>query len=196
MIPALAFILAVISSAIGTSPRIPIDNTAAPFSKRAMDELSTSLSVTIGLPCTNSVLNPADPLELTVSVHNNNPNQAVTLLKWNTPLDPQANVLGVFEVREAECGTPVDSLVAKISRKLPPTPEDLVEIPANGVKEVQVTLRPMGFSAGHQYKISAKGRWQALWAAGLDDVIATDSVNMACATSGNFESNVVMVSFK
>ncbi|OJD25546.1 hypothetical protein ACJ73_03083 [Blastomyces percursus] len=196
MIPALAFILVVISSAIATSLRIPFGNTPARFSKRTMDELSANLSVTIGLPCTNSTLNPADPLELTASVHNNNPNQAVTLLKWNTPLDPQANVLGVFEIREAECGTPVESLIVKISRKLPPTQDDLVEIPANGVKVVQVTLRPMGFSVGHQYKISAKGRWQALWAGGLNDVTATDSVNMACATSGNFESNEVMVSFK
>ncbi|PGH07193.1 hypothetical protein GX51_01980 [Blastomyces parvus] len=195
MIPALVFILAIISSAIATSPLTPFGNTRAIFSKRAMDELSTSLSVTIELPCTKATLNPADPLELTASVHNSNPDQAITLLKWNTPLDPQANVLGIFDIREAECGTPVDSLVVKISRKLPPTQDDLVEIPADGVKTVQVTLRPMGFSAGRQYKISAKGRWHALWAGGLDDVTTGDLANMACATSGTFESNEVMVSF-
>ncbi|KKZ60684.1 hypothetical protein EMCG_04668 [[Emmonsia] crescens] len=159
-----------------------------------MDELSSSLSVTIGVPCTNP--SPTDPIRLTVSVHNNDPNQAVTLLKWNTPLDPQADVLGIFEAREAEFGTPVDSLVVKISRKLPPTQDDLVEIPADGVKEVQVTLRPMALSAGHEYMISAKGRWQALWAGSLDDVTTASLANMACASSGSFESNEVMVSFK
>ncbi|EEH20105.2 hypothetical protein PABG_02364 [Paracoccidioides brasiliensis Pb03] len=137
-----------------------------------------------------------DPIQLSVAIRNNIPNQAITLLKWNTPLDPQANVLGIFEVREAESGKLVPSLIVKISRKLPPTQDDLVEIPANGVKETQVTLKPMSLDHGAQYKISAKGRWQAVWAGGVDDVTADQLAEFSCASLGDFESNTVLALFK
>ncbi|OJD10809.1 hypothetical protein AJ78_08275 [Emergomyces pasteurianus Ep9510] len=197
MTPVLVFVLAIISSAIATSSRTLSDNTfvSTSSSKRAMDELSSNLSVTIGAPCTNPSL--TNPIQLTVSVRNSNPNQAITVLKWNTPLDPQADVLGIFETRDAECGTPVESTVVKITRKLPPTQDDLVEIPAGGVKMVKVTLRPMAMSAGRQYVILAKGRWQALWAGGRDDVTMAALENMGSASSsGTFESNEIVVSYQ
>ncbi|OAX85081.1 hypothetical protein ACJ72_00553 [Emergomyces africanus] len=188
MTPVLVFVLAIISSVLATSACNLSGNMPA------MDELSSSLAVTIGAaPCTS--LNPTNPIQLTVSVRNNNPNQTVTLLKWNTSLDPQANVLGIFQTRDAECGTPVDSLVIKVSRKFPPTQDDLVEIPAGGVKEVKLTLPPMTLSAGRQYVISAKGRWQGIWAGGRDDVTTADLANMGCASFGAFESNEIVVSF-
>ncbi|EEH39929.1 hypothetical protein PAAG_02118 [Paracoccidioides lutzii Pb01] len=159
-----------------------------------MDNLTSNLSVTIGTASTTEAT--TDPIQLSVAIRNNIPNQAITLLKWNTPLDPQANVLGIFEVREAESGKLVTSLIVKISRKLPPTQDDLVEIPANGVKETQVTLKPMSLDHGAQYKVSAKGRWQAVWAGGVDDVTADQLAEFSCASLGDFESNTVVALFK
>ncbi|PGH12018.1 hypothetical protein AJ79_04527 [Helicocarpus griseus UAMH5409] len=194
MIPALAFILVIISAALAASPQSPSPNEAlTPSSKRAMANPAGDLFVAIELAPTKPA--STDPVQLTVKVHNQNKEQAVTVLKWNSPLDPQANVLGVFRMWEPFHNNFVEFLTIKISRKLPPSQDDVVEIPPNGFEEVQVTLKPLDeLNPDSDYQIEARGEWMALWSG--DDVTAAQLEDLSTASKGDYESNEITLRFK
>ncbi|KAF8470759.1 hypothetical protein BDZ91DRAFT_549730 [Kalaharituber pfeilii] len=102
-----------------------------------------------------------------------NPNSfPVTLLTWDTPLDPKASSLGVFRLYKlppssssaAANEIPLRTLFFR--RLLPPTREsDLIEIPAGGsvkaehaLREVAEKLREPG-----RYLVKAEGEYRAVW---------------------------------
>lgn len=158
-----------------------------------MVDLSQILPVTIAL--TSTTLQHDAPIQLSVSVRNMG-NQPLTLLNWKSPLDPKADILGVFQVHDVQEGNLVDSTIVKFSRKLPPPREDLVEIPANEIASQQLKLHPMKLIPDHDYIISTKGNWQAVWQGRANDVTDDELQNNIRAFSGEFKSGGVAVKAK
>ncbi|KAL2864996.1 uncharacterized protein BJX67DRAFT_383217 [Aspergillus lucknowensis] len=135
---------------------------------------------------------PTVSVAIQVAVHNHAASP-VTLLSWGSPLDPRANLLGVFEIRDAATGEAVALDTVKFARKLPPPAEDFVEIPPGEAAEVEVTLPRVPLVEGRPYAIQAKGWWQAVWEQPLGDVPAGDREKLAGALRGSFESSAVEI---
>ena len=75
-----------------------------------------------------------DPPSLLVTLRNNNPSSAFTILKWHTPLDPQAANLGLFKIVDEETGETIPTDGLKVNRLMPPSEEDFVTV-APGTEE-------------------------------------------------------------
>ena len=134
------------------------------------------------------------PSAVSVGVTLHNPaNTTVTLLKWGTPLDPRANILGVFAVADAGNGESIPIDTIQISRKLPASPDDLLQIPAETSLDTVVQLPPLPLASGHEYSLSAKGIWHAVWESQLQDVTPQQLDQLSDAKRGEFSSNTIVV---
>ncbi|KAL2006499.1 hypothetical protein VTN00DRAFT_9167 [Thermoascus crustaceus] len=164
-----------------------------------MMDPSTALQVKItsAVPQNTDVQQGPTTIKVNVSVYNS-ADIPLTLLRWGTPLDPASGVLGVFEVRSLNNNGNDDGQVLqmdtiKLSRKLPPTVEDLVEIPAGGAVEAAVTLPPLQLHAGREYSVVTRGRWQAVWEGRMSDVTPEKLETLADAKAGGFVSDRAVV---
>lgn len=131
-------------------------------------------------------------LPITVSVHNT-ADIPVTILRWNSPLDPQAGVLGIFEVSDSTDQRTLDIPNIMVSRKLPASEEDLIELRAHETLDVAVKLPVPGLEKGHQYCIRAQGIWHAVWPTDLSSVTPSQLKDNGDADRGEFSSNVLSV---
>ena len=129
---------------------------------------------------------------ITVSIYNS-AESPITVLKWNSPMDARAGVLGVFDVCDTESGEPIPLDIIKISRKLPPSLDDLVEICGGQTVHFTVDLPGVHFHKGHEYSIYAAGTWHAVWEQPLSDVTAFQLTDLGSANRGDFHSNVALV---
>ncbi|KAF7591472.1 hypothetical protein BBP40_001518 [Aspergillus hancockii] len=151
---------------------------------------STTLQVTITPPVISAFSDPTVPIQ--VSVHNP-ADTPVTVLNWGTPLDPSANVLSIFEIQDITENQPVILETIKISRRTPPSADDLVEIPAGSSvdKEVKIPLVPL--TIGHDYSIQVKGIWHSVWESPREAVTAANLEQFGEARRGEFSSNVAAI---
>ena len=135
-----------------------------------------------------------DPFSVSVGVTvHNAANTPVTFLNWGTPFDPQAGILGVFTVQDKASGETVPMDEIQISRKLPAAREDLVEVEANASRETVVNLPPLKLLDGHEYSITAQGRWHAVWNTSADDVTSAQLEELSGASRGEISSNTITV---
>lgn len=132
----------------------------------------------------------AIPVE--VSIHNP-AKHAVTFLIWGTPVDASAGPLGVFSVCDTENGEALPMTTIKISRKLPPSYEDLVEVPACQTLEKTVCLPSLQLEEGHEYSLHAQGIWHAIWDKPIAEISTADLENLADAERGEFRSNSALL---
>lgn len=153
-----------------------------------------SLQVTLASDVSNLQASSSLPVPITISIHNH-AEAPVTLLTWNSPLDFQAGVLGVFEVCDTGNGQAIPIDTIKVSRKLPATPADLVEIPAGQAIDRTVKLPAFECEEGHEYSIRAQGIWHAVWEMPLTDVTEYHLADLTGATRGEFQSNFARVKF-
>lgn len=153
---------------------------------------SLGLQVTLASHAINLQASTSLPVPITISVRN--PAQApVTLLTWNTPLDSRAGVLGVFEVCDTGNGQAIAIDTIKVSRKLPATSEDLVEIPGGQTVSRTVNIPAFPLEEGHEYTIRAQGIWHAIWEMPLTDVTISQLAELTGATRREFQSNLATV---
>ncbi|OOQ88658.1 hypothetical protein PEBR_13059 [Penicillium brasilianum] len=127
-----------------------------------------------------------------VSIYNTG-SDPVTFLKWGTPFDANAAVSGVFEVCDTADGTVLPLDVLKMSRKLPASAEDLIEVAGGQVLDNMVELPGIQFQEGHDYSIVTKGIWHALWKEPLASVTESQLADLSGADRGEFRSNVALV---
>lgn len=127
------------------------------------------------MPVNVSIYNPAE--------------HAVTFLAWASPMDTRADLLGVFSVCDTENGETLPLNTIKISRKLPATYEDLVEIPAGQTLEKTVHLTGLQLEKDHEYSVHAQGIWHAIWDKPVAEISIADLENLAEAQRGEFQSN-------
>ncbi|PWY88849.1 hypothetical protein BO94DRAFT_545924 [Aspergillus sclerotioniger CBS 115572] len=124
-----------------------------------------------------------------VTIHNTS-NTPITFLNWSTPMDPNADILGVFDIHDADTGEIVHIPTIEMSRRSLPFIDDLVEVPATGMVEAYVELPRVPLFHGHRYTIQAQGSWHALWKGPIDRVTNHHLENLSEAEQGEFESEV------
>lgn len=117
-----------------------------------------------------------NPPSLLVTLKNNNPTSAFTILKWNTPLDPQAANLGLFKLVDEETGKEIPTDGLKVNRLMPPSQEDLVTV-APGTEEAHeiVMNKPwLPEKKPAKYKVSISGKFAGIWDKYGGDLQASD----------------------
>lgn len=134
-------------------------------------------------------------LPIKVSVHNA-ADSPVTILRWGTPLDPQAAVLGIFEICDTTDQRKVALPTIMVSRKLPASKEDLVEIQPRQTLDLTVNLPIPGLEKGHGYSVRAQGTWHAVWPTELSNVTPSQLRDNEGADRGDFRSNESYVSIE
>ncbi|KAF4760040.1 hypothetical protein N7455_003597 [Penicillium solitum] len=158
-------------------------------------ESNLSLQVTLAPQSPIREAQEAFALPIKVSVYNA-ADSPVTILRWGTPLDPQAGVLGVFEICDTvdQRKLPVPTIM--VSRKLPASEDDLVEIQARHTIDVTVNLPILGLEKGHEYSVRAQGTWHAVWPTELSNVTTSQLRDNEGANRGEFLSNESPVSIE
>ncbi|KAJ5559189.1 hypothetical protein N7535_008947 [Penicillium sp. DV-2018c] len=151
-------------------------------------ESASSLQVTLAPLTPILEAQAAFPLPVKVSVHNA-AEWPVTILRWSSPLDPQAGVLGVFEVSDTTDQRKLPLPTIMVSRKLPASEEDLVEIGAGETLDLTVKLPVSGLEKGHDYTVRAQGTWHAVWPTELSSVTTSQLKDNGGASRGDFRSN-------
>lgn len=125
---------------------------------------------------------------LSVSVKNTHPSTPVTLLKWDSPLDPLALQLGLISVTVAGASTPIDMPTIKVSRAMPPGADSLVTLEpgesASSVVELREAFVPKDTWAQGPAKVSMKGRWGAVWPGLVKDDLLGDPEKLRALGGG------------
>ena len=105
------------------------------------------------------------PPSLLVTLKNNSPDTAYTILRWGTPLDSAALNTGVFKIVSDETGDEVQQFVLQINRKMPPPQEELVTIAPGTEEELSVVFdKPwMPEQKPAKYKVKAEGEFKGVW---------------------------------
>ncbi|KAH7132584.1 hypothetical protein B0J11DRAFT_427771 [Dendryphion nanum] len=112
------------------------------------------------------------PPSILVTLKNHNPKSTFTLLKWSTPLDPLAQILGVFKLEDADTGEKVPIDVIMINRKTPPPRDELVTIMPGTEESVEVVFNKPWFPEKKpaKYKVKAEGTFKGAWEKSADQV--------------------------
>ncbi|KAI1425826.1 hypothetical protein F5Y12DRAFT_744755 [Xylaria sp. FL1777] len=107
------------------------------------------------------------PRTISVSVTNAHPSIPVTILKWNSPLDPAALGLGLVRIIPAGSTESVHIDAIKINRLMPPTIDLLVTLlpqdSATSTVELRGPFAPDSLWDAGPVKVVIKGRWMAIW---------------------------------
>ncbi|GME23960.1 hypothetical protein GTA08_BOTSDO13883 [Neofusicoccum parvum] len=112
------------------------------------------------------------PPTLTARVTNTHPSTPLTLLTWDTPLDPLALRLGLATVTFGAAGD--DEVLAipvvQVRRKLPPAADAVVVVePAGGWAEQEFVLEEPVLDVGRirggggRARVGLGGRWAKVW---------------------------------
>lgn len=129
----------------------------------AMSDVSVANNLEVSLSQAPSTGNPS----LSVTVKNTHPSTPLTLLTWDSPLDPLALQLGLVSVTPAGAPGPIDMPAIKVSRAMPPGADSLVTLRPGGSASSVVELRdafvPKDTWAQGEAKVSMKGSWAAVW---------------------------------
>ncbi|KAJ5965210.1 uncharacterized protein N7479_005086 [Penicillium vulpinum] len=152
--------------------------------------MDSNLSLRVTLALQAPTLEAQEPFALPVkiSVHNA-ADSPVTILRWGTPLDPQVGVLGVFEICDTTDQRQLPLPTIMVSRKLPASEDDLVEIQARQTLDVTLNLPMPGLEKGHEYSVRAQGTWHAVWPTELSNVTTSQLRDNEGAICGDFCSN-------
>ncbi|KAI7781335.1 hypothetical protein LA080_014881 [Diaporthe eres] len=157
---------------------VPGFSPTKPLSQRYRDHLyvMSDFSVANHLEISLSQVSATATPSLSVSVKNTYPSTPLTLLKWDSPLDPLALQLGLVSVTPAGASASIDMPTIKVSRAMPPGADSLVTLQpgesASSVVELRDMFVPKDTWAQGEAKVSMKGRWAAVWPAlGKDDLL-------------------------
>jgi hypothetical protein len=136
------------------------------------------------------------PPTVIATVTNMHESTTITLLKWDTPFDDQAMLLGIFELKNTEDGSILPPAGIKLNRQLPPPEDAFLEIPPRQAVAKEIVLGGPGarLRKGRKYEVKAMGSWKAVWQASVVDVGYQNLQRMGGGTgvvSFEFESNSV-----
>ena len=136
------------------------------------------------------------PPTLVATVTNMHESTTITLLKWDTPFDDQAMLLGLLEIKNTEDGSILPPAGIKLNRQLPPPEDAFIEIaPRNAIaKDIVLGGPGARLRKGRKYEVQAKGSWKAVWLASVADVGYRNLQRMGGGTgvvNFEFESNPV-----
>ncbi|KAI1456495.1 hypothetical protein F4805DRAFT_225913 [Annulohypoxylon moriforme] len=154
------------------------------------------------------------PAKLAISVTNAH-DSPVTILSWNSPLDPLALQLGVvsfFAVVPAGsekekqhddgngggASNPIHIPTIQIRRRMPPGPESLVTIGAGQTSEQELEVKGplLETLRGRRVAVVCSGEWTSVWLSEADAVPKVSLENAGAsedALRGSFKSEAVEI---
>ncbi|KAI0133358.1 hypothetical protein F4776DRAFT_625265 [Hypoxylon sp. NC0597] len=145
----------------------------------------------------------ASPPKLGIAVTNTH-SGAVTILSWNSPLDPLALQLGLVSFvpagSDSSSESPIHIPSIQIRRKMPPGPESLITVGAGQTKEQELELKapivPLEKLRGRRASVVCEGEWISVWPSEAD-AITKESLEKAGASEdafrGRFKSEAVEI---
>lgn len=143
----------------------------------------------------------SSPPTLAVKVTNGN-DVPVTILTWDSPLDPAALSLDVVHITPHGATAPLELPRLMFRRVMPPGDESLETVEADGVVEREIVLKEAVVPAeklfvdGGPARVRLRGRWNCVWTKRREEIGAESLERMAGgddAVGGEFESNEVEV---
>lgn len=183
-------------SSIATSVRNMARSTSS--QQQALDPHPTKTSLRLNLAVKEPSTTPPTILITATNLHDST---SLTLLKWDTPFDDKALLLGVFNIKNVKTGETLPNLNMMINRKTPPPRDAFLEIePRSAItKELVLSALPGAtLEKDAEYEIQAKGRWKAVWYASVKDIGDENLKKMGGGTgvmTWDFESDVARFKF-
>lgn len=161
--------------------------------QRALDPHPTKSSLQLTLAVKEPSTSPPTLLVTATNLHDST---SMTLLKWDTPFDDKALVLGIFDIKNVKSGETLPNLNLKLNRVTPPPRDAFLEIEARNAISKEIVLSEPGakLEKDVEYEVQAKGRWKAVWHASVKDVGDENLKKMGGGTgvmTWDFESDVV-----
>lgn len=123
----------------------------------------------------------------------------VTLLTYDSPLDPAALQLGLLSLTPLGAAAPLDLPVAHLRRIWPPTRNLLVALAPGESADSEIFFREAVVTAeelGERATVVVRGQWSAVWAKGKDEVSdgeLNDPQGSADSFQGSFASEPLEV---
>lgn len=179
------------NSSIATSIR---KMTGSSSSQQTPDPHPTKSSLQLTLAVKEPSTSPPTLLVTATNLHDST---SMTLLKWDTPFDDKALLLGIFDIKDVKSGEMLPNLNMKINRVTPPPHDAFLEIePRSAItKELVLSELPGAkLEKDAEYEIQAKGKWKAVWHASVKDIGDENLKKMGGGTgvmTWDFESDLV-----
>lgn len=143
-----------------TAPVIDMDKSQISTSAPSVDNLIVRLS--------KSEQQETRTIHLSILNENTRP---VTLLTWDTPLDPSALSTGILQIVDASTGEIIPGPGLKLNRLLPPPRDALVTILPGSTVEKELELKaPWLARKGRSVTVLAEGSWRAVWTKSAEDI--------------------------
>ncbi|KAG7059472.1 putative secreted protein [Colletotrichum scovillei] len=140
------------------------------------------------------------PPTLSFSVENKH-DAPLTILRWNTPLDPLAIQVGLVSITPEGKSEPIEVHTVQLRRIMPPRPEDLVTLQPGESQEQEIVLKePIVAldSLGKTARVAVKGKWQVVWPTTADKLSQATLEKLQFGEgvlTGEFESTLSRESF-
>ncbi|RYO96008.1 hypothetical protein DL765_011746 [Monosporascus sp. GIB2] len=171
------------------------DHRISSFAPRFFSAAETMTDATSSLVVSARQTGTSSPPRVTFGVTNTSP-RPVTVLAWESPLDPLALQLGRVAVTPAGGGgRPLEFPTAQVRRRMPPGPEDLITIEPGETAENEVVLREALLPPerlGRRATVVCRGAWAAVWpglrAADLGERARAELGANKDAVKGSYES--------
>ncbi|KAI0490583.1 hypothetical protein F4859DRAFT_12979 [Xylaria cf. heliscus] len=149
----------------------------------------------------SSIAQPA----ISISITNTHSSIPVTILKWNSPVDPAALGLGLVHIIPAGATQPIHINAIKISRLMPPKADSLVtllpgEITTNTI-ELRDPIVPKSVWDAGPARVKISGRWLAVWPELTKEDVLSDTQRLQSVGAGvgsligDWESEYIEVSY-
>ncbi|KAH9896327.1 hypothetical protein F4778DRAFT_745970 [Xylariomycetidae sp. FL2044] len=173
---------------LSDGPRSPLLKSATP---KMSDSVPSKLKVTVRQTSTS-------PPKIAIGVTNTD-SDPVTILTYNSPLDPLAVQLGLLTFTPESSENPIDIPTIQVRRKMPPGPESLVTIEPDQTQEQELELKapvvPLDKLRGH-VQVVCRGDWMSIWRSTAEDISESSLKDAGAgedAFRGSFESQEVDV---
>lgn len=145
----------------------PLSAAASTATTTAMTDTSSSSSSASLAQSLEVAVRQTDARTLTLAVTNRAPATTLTVLTWDTPLDPLAPKLALLKFVPAGAGEPLPSDGLQVRRKMPPDADALATLAPGQTLEAAYELRepfaPLDQLAGKKAAVLCQGRWPGVW---------------------------------
>ncbi|RXG45609.1 hypothetical protein VDGE_02972 [Verticillium dahliae] len=139
------------------------------------------------------------PPTLAVKVTNNY-DSPLTILTWESPLDPAAIALGLLSITPAGADKPLDLPIVQFRRVMPPEPDNLVTLQPGESRGQDLVLKepavPVG-ELGGKASIYIQGSWSSVWPTTADKLTPEELEKLQFGDSvlsgGEFKSDALEV---
>lgn len=114
----------------------------------------------------------ASPTTVKVTVTNTG-SGPITVLDYDSPLDPSALQLGLLSITPAGASAPLDLPVVQFRRIWPPGKDQLISIAPSESADSEIFFRPAIVppeDLGEKATVQIKGEWTAVWAKTKDEI--------------------------